>query len=85
MLPATDWLAFERGDGAGGRINSARRVKAILTRGSGGRGYSPTGCEARRVSSPAAATLRTICSGAAGHHACAQPGGAGAQSVAGGG
>ena len=61
MLPATDWLAFEREMALAAESIPLGVVKAILTRGSGGRGYSP---KTRRVSSPAAATLRTICSGA---------------------
>lgn len=45
MLPATDWLAFEREMALAAESIPLGVVKAILTRGSGGRGYSPTGCE----------------------------------------
>ena len=40
MLPATDWLAFEREMALAAESIPLGVVKAILTRGSGGRGYS---------------------------------------------
>ena len=64
MLPATDWLAFEREMALAAESIPLGVVKAILTRGSGGRVTARRGAKIRRVSSPAAATLRTICSGA---------------------
>ncbi|MFE0782583.1 aminotransferase class IV, partial [Serratia bockelmannii] len=45
MLPTTDWAAFEREMAQAAESIPLGVVKAILTRGSGGRGYSPTGCE----------------------------------------
>jgi 4-amino-4-deoxychorismate lyase len=45
MLPTVDWLALEREMIHAAESISLGVVKAILTRGSGGRGYSPAGCE----------------------------------------
>ncbi|AHG22237.1 4-amino-4-deoxychorismate lyase [Chania multitudinisentens RB-25] len=45
LLPAVDWLAFEREMVCAAESIPLGVVKAILTRGSGGRGYSPQGCE----------------------------------------
>ena len=45
LLPAVDWLSFECEMQHAAESVSLGVVKAILTRGSGGRGYSPLGCE----------------------------------------
>lgn len=45
MLPSTDWMAFELEMVHAAESISLGVVKAILTRGCGGRGYSPAGCE----------------------------------------
>ena len=45
MLPVCDWDALEREMVHAAESISLGVVKAILTRGSGGRGYSPQGCE----------------------------------------
>ncbi|MFI8418102.1 aminodeoxychorismate lyase [Serratia sp. NPDC078593] len=44
MLPATDWQAFEQEMRHAAESIPHGVVKAILTRGRGGRGYSPQGC-----------------------------------------
>jgi len=46
MLPACDWSALEDEMVHAAESIPLGVVKAILTRGSGGRGYSPKGCEA---------------------------------------
>lgn len=45
MLPTTDWTALELEMVHAAESLQLGVVKAILTRGSGGRGYSPVGCE----------------------------------------
>lgn len=45
MLPSTDWVAFEQEMVHAAKPLPLGVIKAILTRGSGGRGYSPAGCE----------------------------------------
>ncbi|WP_337261841.1 MULTISPECIES: aminodeoxychorismate lyase [unclassified Serratia (in: enterobacteria)] len=45
LMPAVDWLALEREMVHAAESITLGVVKAILTRGSGGRGYSPHGCE----------------------------------------
>ncbi|WP_448665625.1 aminodeoxychorismate lyase [Serratia plymuthica] len=45
MMPLTDWGALESEMARAAESIPLGVVKAILTRGSGGRGYSPQGCE----------------------------------------
>lgn len=85
MLPATDWLAFEREMALAAESIPLGVVKAILTRGSGGRGYSPTGCEnPTRIVARSSYPAHYLQWREQGITLALSSGGAGAQSVAGG-
>ncbi|SQI37339.1 Aminodeoxychorismate lyase [Serratia plymuthica] len=63
MMPLTDWGALESEMARAAESIPLGVVKAILTRGSGGRGYSPQGVKILRALSLAALIPRTTCRG----------------------
>ncbi len=84
MLPATDWAAFEREMALAAESIPLGVVKAILRAAAVGGVTARPGARTDAHCCPQQLPCALFAVARAGHYACAQPGGAGAQSAAGG-